>query len=226
MSDKFPLAGVSLVQLRKVLDDIIHDDECSMVTSKDIARVLKVGEKRARAILASMIEQGYVQREPHHIASLGQTLRAAKFMRRIPRSKAEAILADMLARCAAVNANPDLLSYVKEVHAYGSYITKRPDLGDIDLCVTYAQRYPAPYEGFRKWRIEVAQAAGRSFNGSIMSTDAFWWPDTEVRLMVKGRQRYLSIQTDLRSVKKLGVKPRLIWRCGKIACHPKAWTPP
>ena len=48
--------------------------------------------------------------------------RAARFVPRINRAKAEQLLADFLQSVEEVNAHPDLLHWVTEVRVFGSYL--------------------------------------------------------------------------------------------------------
>jgi len=59
--------------------------------------------------------------------------RAARFVPRINRAKAEKLLADFLQSVEEVNAHPDLPHWVTEVRVFGSYLNDSDNLGEIDL---------------------------------------------------------------------------------------------
>jgi hypothetical protein len=64
-------------------------------------------------------------------AALGMT----KFVRRIDRAKADALLKGALERVTAINTDPAMMYWVTEVRVFGSYLTDTNDLGDLDLAV-------------------------------------------------------------------------------------------
>ena len=96
------------------------------------------------------------------------TRRAARFVPRINRAKAEKLLADFLQCVEEVNAHPDLPHWVTEVRVFGSYLNNSDNLGEIDLAIK-KERRPA--------------------SGSI--SDAY--PERLVALLLKGGSRYISL---------------------------------
>ena len=96
--------------------------------------------------------------------------RAARFVPRINRAKAEKLLADFLQSVEEVNAHPDLLHWVTEVRVFGSYLNDSDNLGEIDLAIK-KERRPA--------------------SGSF--TDAY--PERLVALLLKGGSRYISLHS-------------------------------
>ena len=94
--------------------------------------------------------------------------RAARFVPRINRAKAEKLLADFLQCVEEVNAHPDLPHWVTEVRVFGSYLNNSDNLGEIDLVIK-KERRPA--------------------SGSF--SDAY--PERLVALLLKGGSRYISL---------------------------------
>ena len=66
--------------------------------------------------------------------------RAARFVPRINRAKAEKLLADFLQSVEEVNAHPDLPHWVTEVRVFGSYLNDSDNLGEIDLAIKKKRR--------------------------------------------------------------------------------------
>ena len=69
------------------------------------------------------------------VSSLGLRLANVRLVPRIPRAKAEKIVADMLARARVINDTPELLFWISKITVFGSFITDAKDVGDIDLLV-------------------------------------------------------------------------------------------
>ena len=98
------------------------------------------------------------------------TGRAARFVPRINRAKAEKLLADFLQSVEEVNAHPDLLHWVTEVRVFGAYLNNSDNLGEIDLAIK-KERRPA----------------------SGPFSDAY--PERLVALLLKGGSRYISLHS-------------------------------
>src|SRR5262249_16237396 len=64
------------------------------------------------------------------LTKLGGRLRTASLYPRIPRAKAEQVVAELVERAGAINRNPEMLFYVRKLTVFGSYLTKRGDLSD------------------------------------------------------------------------------------------------
>jgi hypothetical protein len=98
----------------------------------------------------------------------GNAMRAAHFVPRINRAKAEKLLADFLQCVEEVNAHPDLLHWVTEVRVFGSYLTNSDDLSEIELAIKKERR-----------------------PGSGSFSDAY--PERLVARLLKGGSRYISL---------------------------------
>ena len=96
-------------------------------------RVPKMPDFRApsRALFDYLLADGYIERaddKGHHTTTIkGAALGMTKFLPRIDRAKAEALLKGVLERVAAVNADPELMHWVTEVRLFGSYLTDAND---------------------------------------------------------------------------------------------------
>src|SRR5262249_54727539 len=98
-------------------------------------------------------------------------LEMTKFVRRIDRAKADALLRGALDRVATINADPAMRYWVTEVRVFGSYLTDTNDLGDLDLAVGYKRRRGCnqPYE-LGDYNVVLRRVKGRSPHISIHDT--------------------------------------------------------
>jgi len=78
------------------------------------------------------------------VSSLGLRLANVRLIPRIPRAKAEKIVADMLARARAINDTPELLFLISKITVFGSFITDAKEVGDIDLLVEIKAKIGEP----------------------------------------------------------------------------------
>ncbi len=113
-----------------------------------LARFFEVGPSEAKEINDVLVSEGFATTTTDKWGTLyaitlnGGSLSSAKLLKPINRAKADELIKELLARVEAVNADPELLETVTRVSAFGSYITDRPDLGDIDLVVDRIRRGP------------------------------------------------------------------------------------
>ena len=141
----------------------------------------------------------------YRVTTAGYRLALARFNRRIPRRTAERILAAFLARVAAVNADPDLLLRVVEVHAFGSFITDAPDLGDVDLAVRL-ERKSFPGRDWVDVNLERARRSGRCLN----FLQRLYFGQSEVMKRLQNRSAYLSLHAS-EDLEELGCAHRRIY---------------
>ena len=92
----------------------------------------------ARALVEQLLKAGMIEVNARFADCREQvayqpTRRAARFVPRINRAKAEKLLADFLQCVEEVNAHPDLPHWVTEVRVFGSYLNNSDNLGEIDL---------------------------------------------------------------------------------------------
>ena len=84
-----------------------------------------------------------------------------------------------------------LVFLVERMEIFGSYLTEKELLGDLDVGVKLTRRYnDSRFTKHNQERIKLAKSGGRKFNNS---TDELNWSFWEVILMLKARKRGLSI---------------------------------
>lgn len=168
-----------------------------------IANQLHVDQKTAREIFDTLCAEGYIEpvETPHNADENdtywrttlnGNSLAIATARKPITRQTAERLLSEFLQRVKEINDCADYAYYVKKVVIFGSYLSDRSDLGDIDLAIWIEHRYSDMRERSRscQQRIELALQNGRRFK-------TFWaewsWPYTEVIRFLRNRSPSISI---------------------------------
>ena len=114
--------------------------------------------------------------------------------RPISRKTADRILRGFLERVHEVNANDYYLHVVPVVFVFGSYLSDKEKIGDIDLAFDLEQRpriYPNAYPGqdfgnLTRERTHQAWESGKSFSNT---SDQVCWSSTEIYLFLKSRKR-------------------------------------
>jgi predicted nucleotidyltransferase len=122
----------------------------------------------------------------------GGALTMASFLKPISRAKAEQLLAGLLDRVTAYNADDTKPFVITEVTAFGSYLrTNVAELGDLDLMVKHRARR----EEFKDSKVlrGYARASGRRF-GTFL--DELYWPERELMTTLRARSGYLNVHTE------------------------------
>jgi hypothetical protein len=121
----------------------------------------------------------------------GNALASATARKPITRQTADRLIAEFLDRVRQVNTG-DYAYRVKQVIVFGSYVSARPTLGDIDLSLVLEDRYQdreARKIGHEA-RVAAAMEAGRHFRDYM---ETLTWPEREVLLLLKGHSPSLSL---------------------------------
>jgi hypothetical protein len=153
-------------------------------------------------VVAGLIER---DKNSYRTTAAGDRLAIAKFIPSIDRAKANRIVAEFLQRVDAINANDKLLMRVRRVRAFGSFITSKPDLGDIDLAIEL-ERKEMPGE---EW-VALSRARAEATGHQVRDSDRDWYGEIEVRRMLKNRNPYLSFH-NFDELARLGCKSKRIY---------------
>lgn len=189
------LAGFPLIKIR----DLLRPFRGGVISAADVERELGLPNTQAEAVLQAMVDAGFVEPKsqtasgsiPHFaVTTLGSRLCVARFVKRITRAKADALVNQMLARVTEINERDELVFRVKRVRVFGSYASDASEVGDIDLAVDWEQRHPD--RDIIEQLLARADASGKRL-GTYM--DRLSYGELEVERLLKGRSPYLSIQS-------------------------------
>jgi predicted nucleotidyltransferase len=189
------LAGFPLIKIR----DLLRPYREGAITAEDIETGLGLSCAEAETVLQAMVDTGFIEPESEQrwghvsgqfsVTALGSRLCVTRFVKRITREKADALVKQMLERVAEINERDELVFLVKRVRAFGSYAGDAPEVGDIDLAVEWVPR--CPDEDIIEQLLARADASGRSLNTYMARLN---YGEVEVERLLKGRSPYISIQ--------------------------------
>ena len=115
-----------------------------------------------------------------------------KFIKRISRAKADKILNDLIKRIKELKEDSYYISYVTEARIFGSYLDdKAEDLGDIDVQIDLGLKPGCTYKQANKIGWERSGHKNLNFLMHISYAN-----ETEPKLFLKNRNRYLSFNVD------------------------------
>jgi len=117
-----------------------------------------------KIIVERLMAMGYIEEHGKgalRITNAGVTLRNQKLLPRIPRARAEALLAKVIAAAEAFNADPGPNYYITELYLFGSLL--RPevaDVADIDLMYKIDRRYADNWNEREHARVALTRPSG------------------------------------------------------------------
>ncbi len=151
--------------------------------------------------LSCLESEGYIESESgptgevwYRTTLQGNALSLASAAKPLRRSSAEAAVRSFLERVHEINSSEHYLYRVTRVVAFGSYLTDKEYLNDVDLAVELVPKNQDPDEHLRlmKKRAREARESGRSFSSFL---DELGWGYTEVLMRLKNRSRTVGLHT-------------------------------
>jgi predicted nucleotidyltransferase/DNA-binding MarR family transcriptional regulator len=186
-----------------------------------LAERLNGDQQRARQLLADLIRLDHVKRsdglsdgEWYELTAAGRRLSNAQVGRGIRRSAAERVLQEFFDRCDEIARDPYWLFFVKKVVVFGSFLTDKQRLGDIDLAV-----YTVPKERDRKRHLILTKQRtlrgefeGRVFHNII---ESLYYAERETTRYLLNRSRFLNFHENDPILERKSVRRRLIYTAEK-----------
>lgn len=111
----------------------------------------------------------------------------------IKRETAERYVQDVIQRAREINQGAYAWR-VEQIEVFGSYLTDKPVLGDIDLMVTLVPRYADP-DQHEQILLERQKTAPSKWIRARPSWARAYWPVEEVHQAIRGQNKSISIHT-------------------------------
>ena len=194
---KETIKGVPAIKVR----DFLRNVQDSYWTTERAAVNLQLSHRRGHELISELLHRGYIEpqrinRSKYYKRTLaGSTFSLASAARPLTRKAADQTLVKFIDRVHAVNATDYFLYRVQRVVVFGSYLTDKKRINDIDIGV---ELVPREIDKDKHWdmvqaRIGEACKRGRRFSNIV---DEMFWPYMEVLLFLKSRSRAISLHTD------------------------------
>jgi len=183
------IAGVPILEIRRFLR---HHEKA--FRREWLIQFLHLDIETAEVLLDGLVQQGFVVRKScsregeYEMTDLGRQLCRSSAAKRVSRKTADEALKGIMARVEEVNANPKYLYSVRSLVVFGSYLSGEDRLGDLDVAVELSSRVT---DGQAEASLAYSKESGRRFNTFV---DQLYWAQREILLMLKARQRTISIQ--------------------------------
>jgi len=164
-----------------------------------IAESLNTSVSTARIITAKLINDGYLEintqisskRKWYRTTLKGNSLSLASAAKPIKRNTAEQKLLELMERVNKVNRDNYFLYRIKKVVVFGSYLSNKDRLNDIDVAVEVAPKFDKDEQIRRnEERVKKFEEKGRHFSTFL---DRLFYPELEVMKYLKSRSRAISL---------------------------------
>lgn len=168
-------------------------------TDEDVAAHFDISLPNAKTLRRRMVRDGFAALDDSgrpgywNVSEKGLALASARASKPVTRATAERALAQLMERVVEVNTSDRYVYRVSKLVVFGSYLSNRPDLGDVDVAYELKPRFSGE-EFERRCNASSRRAlrAGRQFKGFL---DQLFWPNQEVVLFLKSRSRVLSLHS-------------------------------
>lgn len=185
------IARVPLLLVRDFFRDIVawHRDSFELA---QLEERLNLSRTAAIALAEELIVRGYVTRGQNHdyrLTNRGEELVRASASGRVKRGTAESALAGLLKRAEEYNSDASKILAVDAVAVFGSFLSDKEELGDLDVAVKWRDRVADDHRSDRAHA--YAERSGRKFSNVI---EFLTWPQTELFQILKARKRTICIQ--------------------------------
>ena len=166
----------------------------------------KIGSKEN---LDCLLKNNFIQKKDKWDFSTtvkGNALSSAKFIKPVDRSKAEKLVNELIVRAKKINNDKYFITYVEKIYAFGSYIKKTQDVGDIDLVIKLSLKENITNDDVERISFERTKNKKMSYIDSV-----FFAQEIEPMRFLKNKQSYLSFHR-MDELKQLKIKPKLIFK--------------
>jgi predicted nucleotidyltransferase len=187
------IGGLDAVEARRILKRFGHE----ALSLEQASRQCEIDISTAPVLLGQLVAEGYLKVTQETIESWTITSKATQLFdksttRVLKRTKAQEKLQALLARVKELNENAYYLYTVARLGVFGSYLTDKDLLGDLDVCLSLEARETneAQHKKLRKARIDRAFAEGQRFSNM---GDELLHPYIECFRFLKGRSPKLNL---------------------------------
>jgi predicted nucleotidyltransferase len=191
------IGGTPAIAVRNFL----RKQDVGQFNAESAMHVLRLSKEEATRFMDTIESIGLVEwsgrkSEVHPgfiLTPAGRRFAKATAAKPVSRNIAGKRLEELVKRATNVNANKKYAYVVQSIVVFGSFLTEKEMINDVDVAVELAPRYKdsEKFKALSEKRVEIAYQSGRNFGHLLEQLD---WPRREVILILKNRSRTLSIE--------------------------------
>jgi hypothetical protein len=180
------IAGFPAVQIRQLMRNAINGS----ITSRKARGVLRCSDSEADCVLNRLQDDGFIESVGGRLelSTCGRALAMAMAAPPLQRATASRLIADLVGRAHALNADDDWAYRVGTVVVFGSYVRGVDRPSDVDVACELRPRWRADRQ--RAQEQVRRETRGEPFRNV---SERASWPKLEVYRFLRARARGLSI---------------------------------
>lgn len=196
LQPKTLIAGVPARDLRSAFRHINYGSG----STAGFSEWLKLPKAEMQRVLDELVADGFLcveddrfdaSKKWYSLTVRGSAVVNAHFVKPMTRARADELVAQIVERCHATNADGELLCYVQEIVVFGSYADPvSSEFGDLDLVLVLKMR-PGIKDRQELIKLSQARLARSGKSGNLM--EGLYYGEHEVMTLIKGRSPYISI---------------------------------
>lgn len=186
------ISGTPLKEVRAFFRHLASWHQHSFALSI-LKEYLSLDQDSAQSLANELENQGYIKSAEHGMYEFmekAEDLVRASAAGIISRKTAEAALAGLLERVEHYNSDISKILIVESVVVFGSFLSTKDKLGDLDVAVKHRDRNPDDPDRVSTV-LAYARSSGRHFGRFV---DCICWPTVELHQILKARKRTIVIQ--------------------------------
>lgn len=194
IDSKSEIAGVPALRVRNLMRRIGAFE----IYSPFVARQLHISNEEAEKMIKLLVKQGFLvetdcsHNERGYEATLkGRSLALASAAKPITRKTADRVVEEFMNRVKSINSDSYFLYKVSKVDIFGSYLTDKEKISDIDISVEIQPKYNTE-EQWEKEEARRQEACDKGINFPNI-VEQLCWPMTEVLKRLKNHSRAISL---------------------------------
>ena len=200
------VCGYTAYEIRRLMRDI-REYSCYL---KRISFLLDISKNEAEKLAKKLVKEGYLKVDErigdisYSITIKGNSFAMASFAKPITRKTATKKVEELLVRVKEVNNCDDFLFKVKQVAIFGSYLSDKEKLGDIDVNIIMEEKFSKDIQKKKgENQINKAYKEGKVFNSFI---DQLFYPLNKTCKFIKCKSKALSLHYDDPIAKQVELK--------------------
>lgn len=191
------IAGLPALRVREGLRRAARSQFASLPY---LSRCFGTSIRRTKNLVTELVASGLLEpvegahstAKMYRVTIAGGALSLASAAAPISRATADRKVRELIGRALSINHDDQYLYQVRRIVVFGSYLSNKPEINDVDLAVELEPRIKDRellFEQIMKRSVKAEQG-GRRFANMV---ERLYWPQTEVLLKLKSRSRGISL---------------------------------
>ena len=208
--------GIPMVELRKLVKSLFR---WRRIEINNFQSLFNTYHEQSKLVIKMLEIDGFIEKVKYGGAIYfvntvkGNALAMSSAAKPLKRESANKIVKEFLNRVINVNENDDFLYNVVEVRLFGSILSNKERLSDIDIGIKLKYKYKFKdvdeMDLAHEIRLKKAFEEGRRISGFF---EEMTWSSDEVKYYLKSKSGYLSLHP-IKDIIALKTESKVIYKC-------------